>query len=121
MIILGLALLVTMVVGWAEWHSDPHQSGIFPNLSFIGMSLTSATVLGLIAFAIYAEAFGIRFSVHYEQLVRIYKFFAALCVLGFLFGLVGAWRRNPLRWYAPACAFLTASLWLIGAVMIDPI
>ena len=85
------------------------------------MSLTSATVFGLLAFAIYAGTFGVRFSVHYQLLVRIYKSFAPLCVLGFLFGLAGLCRRSPLRWYAPACAFLTACVWLIGAVMIDPV
>ena len=80
----GLAFLVTMLVGWIEWFRDPYQSGIFPKSSFIGMSLTSATFVGLIAFAIYAEAFGVRFSVHYELLIRIYKSLAPLCVLGFL-------------------------------------
>ena len=114
-----LGSLVTMLVGWIRWFRLPHQPGVFPNLSFIGMSLTSATVFGLLAFAIYAETFGVRFSVHYELLVRIYKFLAPLCVLGFLFGLVGVWRRSPLRWFAPACAFCTACVWLFGALMID--
>jgi hypothetical protein len=116
-----LGCLLTVLVGWTEWYIDPHQSGIFPKLSLIGMSLTSATVLVLIAFAVYAEAFGVTSSVHYELLVRIYKSLAPLCVLGFLFGLVGVWRRSALRWYAPACAFFTACLWLVGALMIDPI
>jgi hypothetical protein len=112
---------VTMLAGWIKWFRGPHQPGVFPKLSFIGMSLTSATVFGLLAFAIYAVIFGVRFSVHYELLVSIYRFFALLCMLGFLFGLVGVWRRSPLRWLAPACAFCTACIWLIGALMIDPI
>ena len=116
-----LASSATMLVGWIKWFRRPHQPGIFPTLSFIGMCLTSATILGLLSFAIYAKTFGVMFSVHYGLLVRIYKFLAPLCVLGFLFGLVGAWRRSPLRWFAPACAFFTACVWLIGAVMIDPI
>ena len=104
-----------------QWFRDPHRSGIFPKLSFIGMSLTSATVFGFLAFAIYAETFGVRSSVHYELLVRIYKLLAPLCVLGFLFGLVGVWRQSRFRWCAPACACFTACVWLIGAVMIGPI
>ena len=113
--------LVTMVVGWTKWFEEPHQTGTFTRFSLVGMFLSSATVFGLLVFAIYAEVFGVIFSVHYDLLVRIYKLFAPLCVLGFLFGLVGVWRRSPLRWYAPACAFFTACLWLVGAVMIDPI
>jgi len=80
------------------------------------MWLSSATVFGLFAFGIYAETFGIRFSVHYELLVSIYKFLAPPCVLGLLLGILGVWRRSPLRWYAPACAFFTVCLWLVGAV-----
>ena len=116
-----LGCLVTIVVGWTGWFEESRQTGIFPRFSFIGMSLSSATIFGLLAFGIYAETFGVRFSVHYELLVRIYKFLAPLCVLGFLFGLVGVWRRSALRWWAPACAIFTACLWLVGAVMIDPI
>jgi len=116
-----MACTLAESVGWTGWFEKPRQTGIFPRFSFIGMSLSSATVFGLLAFGIYAETFGVRFSVHYELLVRIYKFLAPLCVLGFLFGLVGVWRRSALRWWAPACAFCTACLWLVGAVMIDPI
>ena len=116
-----LGCLVTMVVGSTRRFEESRQAGIFSRFSLIGMSLSSATVFGLLAFAIYAETFGVQFSVHYELLVRIYKFLAPLCVLGFLFGLAGVWRRGALRWYAPACAFFTACLWLVGSVMIDPI
>lgn len=115
------ASLITMLVGWIRWFRDPHEPGIFPKLSLIGMFLTSATVFGLLAFTVYAGIFGVRSSVHYELLVSVYKFFAPLCVLGLLFGIVGVWRRSPLRWLAPACAFCTACVWFIGALMIDPI
>jgi hypothetical protein len=116
-----LGCLVTMLVGWVQWFQEPRHSGVCPKLSFVGMFLTTATVFGLLAFAIYAVIFGVRFSIHYDLLASIYKFFAPLCVLGFLFGLAGIWRRSPLRWYAPACAFFAACVWLIGALMIDPI
>jgi len=116
-----LGSLVTMLLGWIKWFRGPQESGIFPKLSFVGMCLTSATIFGLVAFAIYAEMFGVRSSVHYELLIGIYKFMAPLCVLGFLCGLVGLWRRSPLRWLAPLCAFFTACVWFIGGVIIDPI
>ena len=116
-----LGCLATMVVGWTQWYEEPSQTGIFARFSFAGMWLSSATVFGLFAFGIYAETFGIRFSVHYDLLVSIYKFLAPPCVLGLLLGILGVWRRSPLRWYAPACAFFTVCLWLVGAVMIDPI
>jgi hypothetical protein len=116
-----LGCLVMMVVGWTKWFEEPRQAGISPDYSFIGMLLSSATVLGLFVFGFYAAIFGIRFSAHYDLLVGIYKFLAPLCAFGLLFGLVGVRRRNPLRWYASSCAFFTACLWLVGAVMIDPI
>lgn len=103
-----LGCLVATVVGWTKWSEEPNQTGVLSRFSFVGMCLSCATVFGLLAFAIYAEAFGVIFSAHYDLLVTIYKLFAPLCVLGFLFGLVGVWRRSPLRWYAPACAFFTA-------------
>jgi uncharacterized BrkB/YihY/UPF0761 family membrane protein len=114
-------LLVMVVVGWTKWYEKPRHSGISPDYSFIGMFLSSATVLGLFVFGIYAVIFDVRFSAHYDLLVGIYKFLALLCLFGVLFGFVGVWRRSPLCWYAPACAFFTACLWLVGAVMIDPI
>jgi hypothetical protein len=116
-----LGCLVTMLVGWVQWIQEPRQAGSFSKLSFVGMFLSSATVFSLLAFAIYAVIFGVRSSVHYELLVSLYKSLAPVCVLGFLFGLVGTWRRSPLRWYAPACAFFTGCVWLIGALLIDPI
>jgi len=117
----ALPSLITMLVGWTAWYEGPHQSGVLPKFSLIGMSLTTVTFFGLCAFAIYAEVWGVILSVHYGLLVGIYKLLAPPCVLGLAFGLIGVWRPNPLRWYAPACALFTAGLWLVGAVMIDPI
>ena len=101
-----LGCLVMMVVGWTKWFEEPRHSCISPDYSFIGMLLSSATVLGLFVFSIYAAIFGIRFSAHYDLLVGIYKFLALLCAFWLLFGLVGLRRRNPLRWVCPIVRLL---------------
>jgi hypothetical protein len=64
---------------------------------------------------IYARVHGFRF--YDPMLLRIMGIGSLLSVGGFVFGLSGIWKANPVRWHAPVSAVATLAFCLLAASM----
>jgi hypothetical protein len=97
-------------VRWAK-HSQQTVSAV---LSLVGFSLASTS--GLLGILTAAYAILIRpFPFYDPVLLNIYRWGILISLSGIAFAVGGVWRRNPLRWYAPACAVGTLLFWFITA------
>ena len=84
-------------------------------VSLIGFSLATCSALLALGTVIYAGLIG-GFSFHQPLLIRIFIWGGILSLSGIVLGLVGSWRRGPLRWYAPLCAFGMFVFWVLAAL-----
>jgi hypothetical protein len=108
-----IALPVAMVLGWVRWVKRAQPRTLFSTLSLIGFALATASGVLAISSVLYAYAVGFRF--YDPLLLRIFRWGALLSLAGIVFAVCGAWRPNPLRWYAPACALGMLLFWFIAA------
>ena len=109
----GCALPFALLVGWIRWVKSRTAGAPLALVSLVGFSL--ATLSALLAFGtvIYAGVIG-GFPFQHPLLMRIFAWGGIWSVAGILCGLVGCWRRGPLRWYAPACAFGMFAFWVLA-------
>ena len=101
--LLALAYLVTplaLLAVWIRWlkRTDARTPATTPSL--ISFALASSSAL-LAAFTL---AQFHHFGFYEPVLMRIYGTGVVLSCLSAVLALFGLWRRNTLRWYAPACA-----------------
>jgi hypothetical protein len=91
------------------------KSGLFQKKTvvFSAISLICASCSALLAIgtSIGAKAIG-GFGFYDPRLMRIYFFGWLFSLTGIVFGIVGAFFRNSLRWQAPLAAFGTFLFWL---------
>ncbi|HWF02503.1 MAG TPA: hypothetical protein VHA06_02400 [Candidatus Angelobacter sp.] len=73
--------------------------------------MSAALAIGAI---LYWIAIG-GFRFYAPSLLVIYRFGFSLALGGFVLGLGGVWKRNPLRWYAPLLSLGMFLLWLLWA------
>jgi hypothetical protein len=67
---------------------------------------------------IYAHLIG-GFPFYDPRLMRIFRWGALLSLMGFLFGVEGAWRSSTLRWHAIAGSAGTLFFWIVAAESCD--
>jgi hypothetical protein len=107
-------LPVILFTGWRRWvHHPPVQSRVLL-LSLAGFALGTASIMLAIGALLYAGATG-GFRYYAPALLRIYKFGLLLSLGGMTFALGGIWKRNALRWHAPALSIGMVLLWLLWA------
>ncbi len=104
-----------LIWGWARWAQQPRLRTIPSTLSLLGFILASASALLAVSAMIYARIHGFRF--YDPMLLRIMGIGSLLSVGGFVFGLSGIWKANPVRWHAPVSAVATLAFWLLAATM----
>jgi len=84
-------------------------------VSVVGFKLAAAAAFLAISSALYAHAIG-RSPFYDPLLLMIVKFGAVLSSAAIVFGIIGMWRRGPLRWHAPACGVGTFLFWFFTAM-----
>jgi hypothetical protein len=113
--LLALAYLATpvmLVLGWRRWSMRANASTPSSISSLAGLTLASMSALLGFATLVYARFH--HFGYYDPILMRIYRWGAVLSCGAVLFSFAGAWGRNAIRWYAPACAIGTLSFWIMA-------
>ncbi|PYV14111.1 MAG: hypothetical protein DMG21_19205 [Acidobacteria bacterium] len=110
-----VAVPVVTVWGWVRWSKRSQPRTVFSMLSLVGFTLATASAFLAISSAIYAQAIG-GFPFYDPLLLMIVKFGAVLSSAAIVFGIIGMWRRGPLRWHAPACGVGTFLFWFFTAM-----
>jgi hypothetical protein len=108
-------LPAAIIFGWIRWVRRRVQETWLSRFSLLAFSL--ATVSGVLAVisVIYAHAIG-GFPYYDPRLLRFYRWGGVLADAGLLLGIIGCFRRNPLRWYAPLCALGMSVFWAAAAI-----
>ena len=103
---------LTLIWGWIRWVARP-KSWSSSILSLIGFTFATASAALAISVVLYAHAH--HFGYYDPLLLQIFRWGGLLSIAGILFGVLGWWRENPLRWHSPICAIGTLAFWLIAA------
>jgi hypothetical membrane protein len=64
---------------------------------------------------LYAHAI-VGFPFFDSRLMRLYRWGGQLSLAGIVLGIIGCFRRNTLRWYAPICAVGVFIFWFAAAM-----
>jgi hypothetical protein len=114
LIFLGyLVAPVGLIWGWAWWGVQPKLKTTASIFSLIGFSFATASAGLAVSSAVYAQIHGFRY--YDPLLLKIFRWGLLLSLAGILFGIVGVWRKNSLRWYTPVCALGTLAFWIVAA------
>ena len=113
--VIYLALPVAIVAGWVRWMRRRTSETPFSWLSLLGFALSTCSALLAVGSVAYDHAIG-GFPFYDPRLLRIYRWGNLLSLTGVVLGVVGIWRRSPLRWYAPLCAAGTLAFWFFAAM-----
>jgi hypothetical protein len=113
--LLGLAMAPVMLIwGWIRWSRKPRQRDLLSVASLISLLLASSSAALAMGGLIYGQAIG-GFPYYDPRLLRIIRVGALIAAGGFLIGIAGAWRRNPLRWHGVLSALGMLAFWLCVA------
>jgi len=110
-----VALPAAIVVGWIRWVRGKTPETWLSGLSLLAFTLATFSALLAVTSLIYAHLIG-GFPYYDPRLLRFYRWGGILADAGLLLGIVGCWRRNPLRWYAPLCALGMSVFWGAAAM-----
>jgi hypothetical protein len=103
-----------LIWAWVRWIRQPQDRNLLSYLASTALVLaTASAVLAASAF-IYAAVIG-GFPFYDRRLLRIYSVGLLLSLSGTIIGVAGSWKRGPIRWLAPACAFGTLLYWFGAA------
>jgi hypothetical protein len=83
-------------------------------MSLVAFGLATCSGLLALSSIVYAHAID-GFPYYDPRLMRIYGWGGMLSLAGTVLGVVGCWRYNPLRWFAPLCAFGMFVFWAFAA------
>ena len=112
-----IALPLLVPWGLVRWVKGKQRRSVCALLSLTGFTFASLSFLLAVSSALYAGAIG-GFPFYDPLLMRIIRWGFRLSLVGFVLGISGAWRPNPLRWHAPACALGMLMVW-IGSAMAE--
>jgi len=110
-----VALPAAIIAGWFRWAKRQGPATTFSILSSLALGLATCSALLALGTRIYAHAIG-GFPFYDPRLMRIYRWGLLLSLGGIVLGLIGCWRRSPLRWLAPACAAGIFIFWWFTAL-----
>lgn len=97
--------------GWTPFFFSKDGYTFFSVISCIGFALATASASLVVGAAIYARIAG--GFVHYDpRLKPVFLAGISLTAAGLLISVIGVWRKNPLRWLAPACSAGMTVVWL---------
>jgi hypothetical protein len=109
-------LTIGVVCGWVSWAKRPEWRSLCWLSSLFSFALATTSFLLSAATITYAQAFK-GFAYYDPVLLKIFRWGAGLSLLGVIFGMAGIWRRGPLRWFAPVCAFAMLVYWWMMAAL----
>lgn len=113
-IVLYVGLPVTIFTGWKRWVRRSPEDRFTAFISLPGFVLASMSAVLAIVTTLDSIATG-GFRFYAPSLLMICKIGLLLSLGGFVLGLGGVWKRNPLRWYAPVLSLGMLLLWLFWA------
>ena len=104
---------VMLVWGWARWVRRPRQWTIWANLSLVGLTLATTSVLVAVSVSVYSRSIG-GFP-HFDDplVLRMYGWGELLSRIGIAFGIAGLWRPSVIRWQALGCAVGMLMFWML--------
>jgi hypothetical protein len=111
--IIGVPVLV--VSGWMRWSRNLQTRSFSFTSSLIAFGFSTASA-GL-AVLTWLIAMVKGFAYYDPLLLTVYAIGLLLSATGVLFGVLGIWRPNPLRWHAPLCSLGMLIFWSISASM----
>jgi hypothetical protein len=109
-----VALPVAILGGWIRWAKQPKLLALLSVLSMIGFFLATCSALLAFCGLLYAHAVGFQF--YDPRLMRFYRWGGYLSLSGIVLGIIGCFRRNTLRWYAPICSVGVFIFWFGAAI-----
>jgi|SRR5579863_4897832 len=110
-----VVLPAAIIAGWIRWVRSRAPETPFSLLSLLAFGLATGSGLLALISLIYAHAIG-GFPYYDPRLLRFYRWGGILSDVGLVLGIIGCWRRNPLRWYAPLCALGMSVFWVAAAM-----
>jgi hypothetical protein len=110
-----IVLPAAIVAGWIRWVRHRAAETPISLLSLLAFGLATCSGLLALISITYAHAIG-GFPYYDPRLLRFYKWGGMLSDAGVVLGIIGCWRRNPLRWYAPLCALGMSAFWGAAAM-----
>jgi hypothetical protein len=110
-----VVLPAAIVVGWIRWVRARAPETLLSRLSLLAFGLATSSALLAMTSLIFAHAIG-GFPYYDPRLLRFYKWGGILADTGLVLGIIGCWRRNPLRWYSPLCALGMSLFWAAAAM-----
>jgi hypothetical protein len=110
-----VALPVAILGGWIHWTKQPKSLTLFSTFSMIGFFLATCSALLAFGGLSYAHAIG-GFQFYDPRLMRLYRWGGRLALAGIVLGIIGCFRRNTLRWYAPICSVGVFIFWFGAAI-----
>jgi uncharacterized BrkB/YihY/UPF0761 family membrane protein len=96
-------LPVAIIAGWIHWAKRRGSVTLLSLFSVVAFGLATCSALIALSSLVYAHRIG-GFPFYDPRLMRIYRWGGWLSLVAVVLGLIGCWRRGPLRWYAPICA-----------------
>jgi hypothetical protein len=114
--VIGLyfGLPAVMSAGWVRWAKSTVPRNLSGTLSLTSFIFSTSSGLLAASAALYARL--IRSFPYYDPLLlKVFGWGGFLSLVALAFACSGAWRANPLRWYAPVCAVGMLLFWLMAA------
>ncbi|HWY68005.1 MAG TPA: hypothetical protein VNX88_05030 [Terriglobales bacterium] len=110
---LGAPVLFTL--GWSKWASNRKPKDIPSWFSLIGFGLANASIALALYTIVYMIVVG---GSRYDDPRWVWFMDSGLIVslAALLVSIPGMWRKNALRWYAPALAVCMFLIWFAGAM-----
>jgi peptidoglycan/LPS O-acetylase OafA/YrhL len=94
-----LGLAIVLVMGWKRGGREGKTRDRFVLLSRIGFVFGTSSASVAVMTAISLRLYG-SFQYHDSKLSWFYTIGALFALLGIVLSIIGAWRRNVLRWHA---------------------
>jgi len=110
-----LFLPLGIIAGWIRWLKGRTSPTLFSVLSLLAFGFATCSALLALSSVIYAHSIG-GFPFYDPRLLRIYRWGGFLSLGGIVLGVLGCWRKSPLRWYAPFCSLGMSVFWAFAAM-----
>jgi hypothetical protein len=110
-----VATPVLLTLGWSKWATSPKQNDVLSWTSLVGFGLATGSV-ALVPFAIAHSWTSGGLEYYDQELLKFFGWGMLVSVAALVASIPGLWRKNVLRWYAPALAVCILLIWFASAV-----